>query len=447
MKSFTKYFCMTATALTLAAFSFHKAEAACVEVSMSTCVGDFADGGDDEEGQRLLGNTSGYSLLFIQNNKVRIGISSGTDSGQVSSSPLSGFVGIHYDFINKFPQYQLDVNGMIRSTGSAFIATTWGGLAVGRSTVTPGSMIDSAGVILSTAFHGDKVVVSTVNAWQVNASSANISTITATAMTLNGTLYAYKLYGDGSNLSGITVTASTSAHIANFRASTVSAASNIIAASMTSVDVQGCMFHNVSSQVNISLLGAGGVSPGDVQDGASRWYVYGLIADNTCSNVGMMATSWVNQASPKAMPQDRVWTKWRPLGLAYNDGSQNLLGFEKRGNYVNYMTKQSILNSASPASVVTNLSAAAAVSTAAVSALFHVEAIGSATTTIYSMAGVCNSLPATDRSISAGAASTTMGTLIEVPVCHSDPTLFKYVTTNVATNIEVNVRGYREIYP
>ena len=51
--------------------------AACVEVSMSTCVGDFPEGGTAETSDQLMGNTSCYSFGILQDNKVKVFISSG----------------------------------------------------------------------------------------------------------------------------------------------------------------------------------------------------------------------------------------------------------------------------------------------------------------------------------------------------------------------------------
>lgn len=113
--------------ITLSALLFFLPEichATCQEVSISTCVGDFANGGDNETGSRLLGNTSGYSLGFLEANKVRIFITSGTNPGQVSSAPTAGYVGIWTDGISQFPKFHLDVWGNTRTTGTLILGTT-----------------------------------------------------------------------------------------------------------------------------------------------------------------------------------------------------------------------------------------------------------------------------------------------------------------------------------
>lgn len=94
------------------------------EVSMSTFTGDFSDGGDNETDHRLLGNTSGYSLSLIQNNKVRVHISSGRSDGQVSSATTAGYVGFFTDGLTQFPKYHIDVWGNMRATGTIVIGTT-----------------------------------------------------------------------------------------------------------------------------------------------------------------------------------------------------------------------------------------------------------------------------------------------------------------------------------
>lgn len=95
------------------------AGASCVEVNMSTCVGDFANGGDLEAGNRLLGNASSYSFGILQDNKVRIFISSGHFWNTSSTPATAGNVGIATDWNPTTmgnPLYTLDVRGMIRTT-------------------------------------------------------------------------------------------------------------------------------------------------------------------------------------------------------------------------------------------------------------------------------------------------------------------------------------------
>ena len=117
-----------------------KLNAECFEINMSTCVGDFANGGDTETAERLLGNISTYGLGFIQNNKISIYISSGTRIGydQARGTPTSaGKVGIWTDGISQFPQYHLDINGVLRSTDSAYFVTgTTNYVAIGTTSAT-----------------------------------------------------------------------------------------------------------------------------------------------------------------------------------------------------------------------------------------------------------------------------------------------------------------------
>lgn len=120
--------------------------ASCVEVSISTCVGDFANGGDYESAGRLLGNASWYGFGILQGNLVRVYIASGIPAGYdyTHSTPTrAGFIGIAMDGVSQQPQYHLDVWGMIRSTAGAYFATSTGSVGIG--TTNPAYKLDVNG--------------------------------------------------------------------------------------------------------------------------------------------------------------------------------------------------------------------------------------------------------------------------------------------------------------
>lgn len=170
------------------------AHAVCYEVSISTCVGDFANGGDAETGPRLLGNTSGYSLAFIQNSRARIFIASGAASGQVSSAPTAGYVGIFYDGITQFPQYTLDIAGMVRSTDSALFATTTGYVAIGTIPVAGPAYTSFYFLIGNGTFTVQRNGQISINGLAPPGDAR---------FYVNGKSSATAYYGDGSNLTGI----------------------------------------------------------------------------------------------------------------------------------------------------------------------------------------------------------------------------------------------------
>lgn len=155
-----------------------KAHSGCVEVSLSTCVGDFADGGDLETSNRLLGNTSAYSLGIIQDNKPRIWISSGSDTIAGRTNTITaGFVGIHMKATaGQIPQHHLDVYGRIRSTGSAYFATSSGAVAIGvNASTAAGSLVDVRGG--SVTIHGPNAGLRVVGGF-VLTGGATMQTIT-----------------------------------------------------------------------------------------------------------------------------------------------------------------------------------------------------------------------------------------------------------------------------
>src|SRR3990167_5010572 len=108
--------------------------AACVEVSMSTCVGDFPEGGTAETSDQLMGNTSCYSFGILQDNKVKVFISSGCSTFGVNFSSRAGFIGLFMEGMNQqLPQYHLDVWGHLRSTGTLILGTTQPNLTGGTT--------------------------------------------------------------------------------------------------------------------------------------------------------------------------------------------------------------------------------------------------------------------------------------------------------------------------
>lgn len=179
-----------AVLLTILALSFRptSSQAACVEVSFSTCVGDFASGGDNETGGRLLGNASGYYLAFIQDNFVRILISSGDSKNYdyTASTPnRSGFVGIWYDGVNQWPDYHLDVNGILRSTSSAYLRTSNGFVVVGGTNAGRGAV------------------------FSVTEGSSSFKNVWGDSSTWFVVVATGGFYGDGSNLTGVLTFATT----------------------------------------------------------------------------------------------------------------------------------------------------------------------------------------------------------------------------------------------
>lgn len=189
--------------------------AECQEVSMSTCVGDFANGGDDETGPRLLGNTSGFSLGFLQNNKVRIFMSSGI----LPSDTAQGYIGIFTDGISQFPKFHLDVWGNLRTTGTLILGTTVPSLNQG---VTNYYMM-----VQNNVFN-----IQRNGQVAINASSAP----TGAQFYVNGPSSATTYYGDGSNLTGITIPAQ---GITSLNGSTFTKCLNIPSAFISTITAYG----------------------------------------------------------------------------------------------------------------------------------------------------------------------------------------------------------------
>ena len=110
------------------------AHSACVEINLSTCVGDFAEGGDSEIAGRVLGNANTYYFSIIQGNYPRIFIASGTRQGGyggAATPTTAGYVGIWTNGTTQIPQYIFDIWGTLRSTDSAFFATSNGMVGIG----------------------------------------------------------------------------------------------------------------------------------------------------------------------------------------------------------------------------------------------------------------------------------------------------------------------------
>lgn len=159
-------------------FALHaKASADCNEVFFSTCVGDFADGGDEEAAARLLGNVNNHSLGILEGNKLSIFIASGSRVGydwSQSTPSRAGYVGIWYNGLNQFPAYHLDVNGEFRSTNSAHLATNWGGVDIGTIT----AFDTKLHVYRAPASTGSLIVASTggVKVFEVTGTSVTVGT-------------------------------------------------------------------------------------------------------------------------------------------------------------------------------------------------------------------------------------------------------------------------------
>ena len=169
--------------------------ATATEVSLSTFTGDFSEGGDPETDHRLLGNTSFHALGFLQDNRVRVVISSGHFWNTSSTPATAGYVGIATDWNLDIdaPQQMLDVRGFIRST-SGFI------FADGSQQVTAGvSAISGAGKTPYTLIVGSQgatnVDVFVTNAVNFRHAQSSVgvnglnysSTATATMFFKNGT--------------------------------------------------------------------------------------------------------------------------------------------------------------------------------------------------------------------------------------------------------------------
>lgn len=168
----------------------------------------------------------------------------------------------------------------------------------------------------------------------------------------------------------ITTTPSTTTVAYNLIITTSGAGNNVITASASFINIMGCESVNFSSSAVLTKNGPGGLNVGVAI--ASQSYTLLAIADNVCSQFGVMFTS--QPFTQVIMPSG--FTKWRPLASFYNAAGSSFIIQTKRGRRVTRQANQFICDIADIGTTPSMFDMTQWISSNAVSATFHVYALG-----------------------------------------------------------------------
>lgn len=196
-------------------------------------------------------------------------------------------------------------------------------------------------------------------------------------VTVNGVVISSFLItgsGQSTSFNGSTVTvnipggaaSSTSGFIADLVISTIGLNTTILAASASYIDIQGSLYVNYSTRVNLAIPGAGGV---DVTTGTfGTTYAIYAISNAAGTQAGILgSTATGTTASQPTLPTG--FTKFRKIGIARylsNGASSGIIPFMKRGRQVTFWTPQEPVNASSLPSAITTIDLSNLISSSAV---------------------------------------------------------------------------------
>lgn len=122
---------------------------------------------------------------------------------------------------------------------------------------------------------------------------------------------------------------------------------NQIRITADSLSIMGDFYSNVSTLCALNIGGAGG---SNLADPASTWHSIFAISNGSTMSVIVDSGNVTTPALPSG------YTLWRLIGYVYNDASNNVVPFYKRGKYVTLFTNNVLLVEASAQADYTELS-------------------------------------------------------------------------------------------